>query len=100
MPYPKAIREAPELLPHEIYYFNAYQELSTCRLYDGGFIPWTAVHSYVSAWGGDTDDVEMMSRICHELDELSFADMRERDRNKPTAETGKRTPKRKRIIGD
>jgi len=82
-----------------VYYFNAYQDLSTCRYHESGFIPWVAVKEYVLNHDGTKEDAEFLTRFCNELDELVFADMKVKD--KPgTPDKGKAARKRKRIIGE
>ncbi len=56
-PYPDAIANAPSLEPHEVFYFNAYQELSTCRQTELGLIPWTAIREYAHEYGTSIDDL-------------------------------------------
>lgn len=81
----------------EVYYFNAYQDLSTCRYHEGGFIPWVATKDYVLTFGGSIDDVEFMSRFCNHLDELVFAEMRTKEPGKTGDKSGRKS---KRILGE
>lgn len=96
LPYPQKIRDAPELKPYEVYFFNAYQDLSTCRYHEGGFIPWIAAKEYALGFGGTMDDAEFLSRVCHELDELIFADMQAK--KKPDRENAKPAGKGRRML--
>lgn len=51
MKLPDSIANAPRLDSLTFFYFNAYQELATCRFYEGGNIPWTSVREYGELWG-------------------------------------------------
>lgn len=57
---PKRINDAPELLPWLYGEYEAFFELSTCRM--DGVIPWTAIHHYATAQGF-ADDVEQLQRF-------------------------------------
>lgn len=46
-PIPAAILNAPVIGEHEQLYFTGYLELTTCRYYDGGPIPWKEIVDYV-----------------------------------------------------
>lgn len=56
-PYPDRVKNAPVLEPEEVFYFNAYQELSTTRRFEGGYIPWDAIHDYAQVYEMDTPDL-------------------------------------------
>lgn len=48
-PVPERIANAPELFPWLHGEYEAFFELSTCRV--DGVIPWTAIHHYASVHG-------------------------------------------------
>lgn len=54
---PDSIANAPSLNSLTLFYFNAFHELATCRQFEGGDIPWTAVKDYGIFWGLDNDSV-------------------------------------------
>lgn len=65
---PKAIQNAPTLEEYNRFYFNAYQELCTCRGYEGGFIPWTAVKTYAEHYSLYDDDFWLLFNIITQTD--------------------------------
>lgn len=40
-----------------LYYYNAYQDLSTCRMFAEGYIPWVAIVEYANHTRHDIDDL-------------------------------------------
>jgi len=67
--YPKVIADAPALLPEEVFYYNAYQDLGTCRLYEGGYIPWTAVKEFALFYDLEEERFETLLRVCNLVDD-------------------------------
>jgi hypothetical protein len=68
-PYPQAIKDAPILDPANVFYYNAYQTLGTCRHFESGRVPWTAVKAYAEHYDLSEDQFEMLFGICQEIDE-------------------------------
>ena len=82
-PYPDKVKNAPELEPDEVFYFNAYQELSTTRRFEGGYIPWDAIHEYAQVYRVDTPD------LAHVIMNLDTKFMLEASAKRKTGKNGK-----------
>lgn len=80
LPYPDKIANAPALREFDIFYFNAYQELCTCRPYEGGFIPWTALRDYGVYCGHDEEQFEDLKNIVYTLDNEMRAEAKAKDK--------------------
>lgn len=53
----------PDLSPENIIVWNGFTALHTCRLLDGGAIPWTAIAQFCDRYGiEDGDDFEALIR--------------------------------------
>lgn len=88
LPVPEFIRNAPVLLPGLDLFYEAFQELSTCRPYMGfegvpGPIPWTAVESYGAAKGFEGDDQDYLEKMIRGLDDEFLIYTREKQGDKP-----------------
>ena len=59
-PIPKAIAEAPQLMPGLGFYYNAFLALCSCRQVGmgEGRIPWTSAHEYARRMGMDEEEFE------------------------------------------
>jgi len=78
-PYPDIVANAPTLEDYEVFYFNAYQELSTTRRFEGGYIPWDAIHEYAKVYRIPTPD---LAHIVMNLDNKLMAEARTKGKNK------------------
>lgn len=82
---PEFIANAPQLLPGLELYFEAFQELSTCRPYIGlegmpGPIPWTAIDRYGLAHGFEEEGLDYLVSMVRALDDEFLTHMRDKDR--------------------
>lgn len=50
------------------FYLSAFWDLNSCRNYDGGPIPWTAIMQYGYNQGFDRDMVEALVHIVRHVD--------------------------------
>lgn len=66
---PDSVASAPSLDSLTLFYFNAFHELATCRHYEGGNIPWTAVREYGSFWGLDKESVADLFSVVRLVEE-------------------------------
>lgn len=67
-PYPRAIADAPDVSPYaELYYF-AYIDLGSCRNYEGGEIPWTAIKEYADEYELDEDQRVILFNVIRSVD--------------------------------
>lgn len=78
---PEFIANAPVLLPGLELYYDAFQELSTCRPYIGleglpGPIPWTAIDRYGLAHGFEEEGLKYLVRMIRALDDEFLVYMR------------------------
>lgn len=48
---PPQIQNRPTLRQPLVFYYSSFWELSTERLLDGGYIPWSAINRYANRWG-------------------------------------------------
>lgn len=65
----------------------AYIQLSSCRLVEGGPIPWTAINDYARANGMDWYDRKHLEHCVREIDNVVLADFRDKaeQRRRPHA---------------
>lgn len=84
-PYPKAIASAPVLfIGHELYY-DAFEDLGSCRFFEGGFIPWLAILAYADEYAINGDLRDDFFAIIKEIDLWFVAWLRKQLKgNKPT----------------
>ena len=87
LPLPEFIRNAPVLLPGLDIYYEAFQELSTCRPYIGlegvpGPIPWTAVDRYGVSKGFDGEAQDYLEKLVRALDDEFLTYTREKQGGK------------------
>lgn len=77
-PLPKKIRNAPELILGLEFYYNAFEDLSSCRElgFGVGPIPWTAMKDYCHEYDitGD-DDLEDFFYFIRQMDNAYLAHM-------------------------
>ena len=80
---PDWIQDAPELLPSEVFYMQAFWELSTTRQVGmaPGPIPWTATQKYTEVHGLDNQAAALMHRVVRALDG-AYLGYQEKERKK------------------
>ncbi len=66
--YPAAVKNAPILLEEENFYYLAFADLHTCRLYEGGPIPWTAIDIYGAKYFPEADGAEVFEAVIKRID--------------------------------
>jgi hypothetical protein len=69
-PIPKKIADAPDIDLGLELYFEAFLELHTCRLYEGGPIPYAAVIEYADRFGFDDEQVDLALYLVRALDNV------------------------------
>lgn len=69
-PLPKTIREAPELRHGLGLYYEAFNELDTCRSFGMGVgpIPWSAVQEYALTYGYSTEQADDLHFFIQRMD--------------------------------
>lgn len=67
---PDRIANAPELLPWLHAEYEAFFELSTCRV--DGVIPWTAIHHYatVNGFADTTEELQRFTWLIRAMDKV------------------------------
>lgn len=90
LPLPGFIQDAPVLLPGLDLYYEAFQELSTCRPYIGlegvpGPIPWTAVESWGVAKEFEGEAQDYLEKMIRALDDEFLKYTREKQGGKSGA---------------
>jgi hypothetical protein len=97
-PIPKAILEAPVLMPGSSFYYNAFLTLSSCRSMGmmEGRIPWTAVDAYARRYDLDDDDTDCLWTLVCSMDSVYLKHQQKRAKiatggNKPTDKTEDRS---------
>lgn len=68
LPYPKSIAEAPELDFGNALYYVAFNDLASCRLFENGMIPWTAIQSYANENELYGEQRELLFEVMREMD--------------------------------
>jgi len=93
MPLPQRIAEAPSLQIGLQLFWDAYMELSTCRMaaMSVGPIPWTAIMDYAKAWELDPYQTEDLMDIVRAMDNayLTWEAKRTKRDQKMTSKPGK-----------
>lgn len=79
-PYPDPIANAPELAMGLEMFFVGYQDLTTCRDFNGN-IPWMSIETYGEKKGWDVDQIEMLHFFVRHLNKAE-SDFRETERDK------------------
>lgn len=81
-PLPSAIANAPALDSTAEYYYEAFNDLHTCRPYEGGRISWQAIDAYAMRYGiNDPNDYtvrDTFERIIRKVDDEFLIFMAER----------------------
>lgn len=67
-PYPKAIADAPDLEPESELYWFAWIDTGSCRYYEGGEIPWTALRAYADEYEMDEDQRVILYQVIRAVD--------------------------------
>lgn len=65
---PKAYQERPIICPFFSWYWESFQELTTCRQVEMGRIPWTSINEY--AIRHNISDFEFFLRIIRSMDNI------------------------------
>lgn len=86
MPLPEHIQNAPELTHGLVLYYNAFQDLSSCRSLGMslGPIPWTAIDQYCQRHGIKDEQYDDMFHHVNELDEAYRAHVEAEAKKKGT----------------
>lgn len=76
--------QQPELLPASVFVWAAFASLHTCRIVDGGPIPWTALHEYAVAYRLSLAEMEDLEHLIRALDDkyLDFQDKKRKQAHK------------------
>lgn len=69
-PLPKDYLERPEIDLLNVFYWESFQELSTCRMVEMGSIPWIAINEYCKRWGIEGDFFEMFNKMIRSMDRV------------------------------
>src|SRR5690606_17697910 len=77
-PYPKAIANAPDVEPESELYYFAFIDLGSCRNYEGGEIPWTAIKAYADEYALDEDQRVLMFNVIRSIDIWFLKQIQER----------------------
>lgn len=67
-PYPNAIANAPELLNENVFFYIAFDHLSSCRNYEYGPIPYTAIEDYCNRYCTDAEQAERLLEVVNQVD--------------------------------
>jgi hypothetical protein len=67
-PYPKKIRDAPDLEPDNAFYYFAFSHLDTCRSFELGPIPYTVIRDYAFEYELDEEQIERFFDIIAQVD--------------------------------
>lgn len=89
MPLPDKIANAPVIDPSNQLYFDAFEDLSTCRLYAGGPIPALALFQYGEYNGLDKEQLDRVIEVVKRVDAWYLDFMEKRDKAKQKANTPK-----------
>lgn len=92
-PYPPVIANAPELTLDAAFYYLAYQDLASCRNYEGGPIPYTAINAYAVENEMTLDDMEILKDVVRGVDHW-FADYVKAKGDKEKAKDKTKTTRR------
>lgn len=76
------IADAPDLeMTSELYYF-AFIDLGSCRNYEGGEIPWTAIREYCDEYDLDEDQRVIMFDVIRSVDIWFLKEVEKRSEKK------------------
>ena len=67
-PYPKAIASAPVLADEYVFYYIAFDQLSSCRNYEYGPIPYTAIREYCLTYCTNSEQTERLIEVISQVD--------------------------------
>lgn len=74
----------------ELYYF-AFVDLGSCRFYEGGEIPWTAIRDYAEEYELDEDQRVILYNVIRSVDIWFLKELHERAEK----DNGRSKPKRR-----
>ncbi len=94
-PLPKALADAPELLPGLDLYYYAFVDLSTCRSmgFGPGPIPWTAISEYARARGLEREQTDDLFYHIPLLDAAYLEHVHAKMKSEQNARVGSKGPK-------
>lgn len=81
-PLPRVIADAPEIEPGNLLYFDIFDELSSCRHFAGGPIPFLAVVKYAEVYDIDREQFDRILYVIREVDKWFLEFCNERDKKK------------------
>ena len=67
-PFPAFIADAPDIEPESMLYYYAFIDLGSCRNYEAGEIPWTAIREYADEYELDEDQRVIMFHVIRSVD--------------------------------
>lgn len=86
---------APDLAVGNEFYFVAFNDLASCRLYENGMVPWTAIKDYASEYDITGEQKELLFEVTRELDAWYME--RQEAKSKRENKAGKTKPSGKRL---
>lgn len=89
-PYPKKIRDAPELELDELFYYNAFAHLDTCRAFELGPIPYFRMMEYADQFELTIPQAERFIAILTECDIWLRAELRKEEATRQAPPDGNR----------
>lgn len=69
LPLPQAIQNAPVLTIGLEFYYNAFQELNSCRNFSGARISWLAMREYCNLLQMDDEEFADFSYVMRKIDD-------------------------------
>lgn len=83
MGVPDRIANSPEIGLGSLFYYMAFQHLSTCRRFQGAMIAWDVIQNYADRAGCDDEQRELLTDIVMAVDAwfLTFLDRRNKGRD-------------------
>jgi len=67
-PLPKVIEDAPDIDDAHLFYYLAFDDLTTCRLYENGPIPYMYINDYCAQYGLDEDQTSDIRYVITNVD--------------------------------
>lgn len=96
MGVPERIANAPEIGLGAVFYYLAFQHLSTCRRYQGAMIAWDVIQDYADRTGCDDEQRELLVEIVMQVDAWFLAYLDKRNKGTDIGESSEAGGKGKR----